>query len=111
MSEPKLLPDVEIPSGWEVIESPGVGVAFRRAGSGYRHITLEVMRDLAATVGLALVPAADVPTPEERAVLEACKALDLSEAKLDEDGLTAGEVETIVDAELARRAAKEAKGG
>jgi hypothetical protein len=45
-------------------------------------------------------------TDRERAVLDACSALDLSEVKLDEDGLTAGEVEAIVDAELARRGLK-----
>jgi hypothetical protein len=33
-------------------------------------------------------------------------ALDLGVCKLDEDGLTASEVEAIVDAELARRGLK-----
>lgn len=39
-------------------------------------------------------------------VLGACKVLDLTPAKLDEDGLVNDEVERIVEAELARRAQK-----
>lgn len=70
--EPQLLPDVQIPSGWEVIESPGVGIAFRRAGSGYRYVTLEIIRELVATVGLQVVPrsgdqiAPDAAEPAEK---------------------------------------------
>lgn len=51
--------------------------------------------------GLRLIDA------QQKAVLDACEALALGDCKLDEDGLTAGELEAVVGAELARRAAKE----
>lgn len=57
-----------MPSGWEVIESPGVGVAFRRAGSGYRYITLDVIEALLATQGLHIVDEASTKTRIARAV-------------------------------------------
>lgn len=44
-----------------------------------------------------------IATRAEVAVLKACSSLDLSPAKLDEDGLTSSEIESLVDAELARR--------
>ena len=52
---PLLRDDVEIPSGWEVIEMPDRGIAFRRAGSGYRYVTLDTIESLLATCGLHIV--------------------------------------------------------
>ncbi len=71
---------------------------------GHVDIPLAVLR--------ALVPAADVPTPEERAVLKAVEQIPgtwLSMA-IDSSQVTRG-LAPMAAAELARRAAKEAKGG
>lgn len=55
--------------------------------------------------------AADVPTPEERAVLEACRAMTLRKSKSTRPPFTEsvkgyGGGQGVVDAEWARRAAK-----
>lgn len=54
--------------------------------------------------GLALVPASDVPTPEERAVLEAVATIPAQE--LRSSGNWYGWAKPIGEAERARRAAK-----
>jgi hypothetical protein len=70
------------------------------------ELTLDHIRRLVAFHGLALVPIADVPTPEERAVL--MRVREMCDAWQDGERVDS---ELVLVAELARRAAKEAKGG
>jgi hypothetical protein len=55
------LPEPQMPDGWEAFPSALGQPVFRRSDNGYRFITLEVMRKLLATQGLAIVPATSVP--------------------------------------------------
>lgn len=56
-----------------------------------------------------LVPAADVVTPEERAVLEACATAEVAQLSNGWRMLDGDSNRAVTAAELARRAAKEAK--
>lgn len=76
------------------------GAQYRRVDPHDEEMPLDTVRALAALAGLALVPAADVPTQEERAVLEAA-------LRYGRDSQWSEEFESACDAVLARRAAKE----
>lgn len=93
---PLLRDDVPIPSGWEVIEMPGGGVAFRRAGSGYRYVTLDIIESLLATCGRHVVSDLD------KAALD---ALDGIEPATFRSWLVRGfkTVEALAKAALARK--------
>ncbi len=113
--------ELEWPEGWRWYRNPT-----SHGGEPYLahphdcELTLNHIRRLVAFHGLALVPAADVPTPEERAVLEAARLVagshdngECRPALNDELAFRLDVLDGDEDAlaELARRAAKEAKGG
>ena len=67
------------------------------------------LRELLATRGLAIVPAADVLTAEERAVLEACATAEVAQLSNGWRMLDGDSNRAVTAAELARRAQKSVK--
>lgn len=107
--------ELEWPEGWRWYRNPpNYGGEPYLAHPHDCELTPNHIRRLVAFHGLALVPAADVPTPEERAVLEACRELHIvaplgmSTAYVPPQSMAG--LGRLLHAELARRAAKERKG-
>lgn len=104
--------DVELDSDGDLL----IDIEERWGGTGDKcccTIKASILRALLSRAGLAIVKASDVPRAEERAVLEAWKALDRDDLRILQTMWTGtismcaiGEIARR-DAELARRAAKE----
>ena len=105
-AKPAPSPQPEMPEGFEEFWSMGVWRYVRLDGHG---LSVDDMRALLATQGLAIVPAAEVTTPGERKVLEACEGLDEGALRWLHKG-TSLDIVTLVEAVLARRAEKETNG-
>lgn len=82
--------------GWRLILT-----LFHEATTG---CTMDELRSLLAAQGLALVPIADLPTPQERAVLRAMARLN--DTELVTLARAGSNEQDIACAELARRAAR-----
>lgn len=86
------------------------GVLHVNAQAVITHIPLDVLAKMLSRAGLAIVPAADVVTPEERAVLEACAGAEVVSLSNGWRMLDGDSNRAAAEAELARRAAREQKG-
>ena len=111
--KPAPSPQPEMPEGWVWNayrrEFSCSTPAIRLRGLNSVAVSLEELRALLATQGLAIVPAAEVTTPGERKVLEACEGLDEGALRWLHKG-TSLDIVTLVEAVLARRAEKETNG-
>lgn len=92
---------VQLPSGERLSEANTSGI--ERA--------LPLLRALLSRAGLAVVKASDVPSAEERKVLEACAAADIETVggrnRRRQQFMFELQEDTVCRAELARRAAKD----
>lgn len=85
-----------MPEWWTAVCAvPGAPVAFRRNGTGYRFVTLEVIRQLLATQGLHIVDEASAK------VLEAMA--EIPEESMGWAQAISHSLDAALEAELARR--------